>query len=785
MQEKLNNLQVAEFLQDFKNNSVIEFLEEGSKETNEILQIAKARGINLKNNRDLSGFKCIYAFTDTPNKNGAILPEKPFLRALPTMIGKPINIGHNRRWVVGHILDYRYQLKEKRAIMYGALYKSNFDDEWGRVQKDFKAKKLNVSFEIWSPKDKRKDLPDGTYELHDQEIAGCAILFRDEEPAFDGARVLALAKKLEEEQPELVYASKYKDDEIIVCEKDKCKTVQCIFNADTSNEIKDIKVIPKEQITTKIKCSNCEEEFEFTGIGDIKCPKCFAILDKTGNMIYPPQIKDFKIICPACKVNRWLVLSKCDEGAKLRCLHCAKEYKVTWSKKKVNELAQQMNFVYIGRATCLQCGKVNDVIGTSAIKIKTVKCKNCGLEYSYDISMDSYKQIAKIEEIESKTSEKGGQKMAEEKKIKVASEETKKDAEKEKVEEKIETPKVEETKTDEKTEKVEEKVEKPEEAKAEDSKEEKVEESKVEDTEEKQPEKAEEKPEVEAKSEDIDKKAEEPSEAEAEDAPKAEETVDTARFDYEIVETEELEDIEVSQKFNCSCIECGYKITTDEHCKDLKCPKCGGQMRRAERPGPGQDAKKLTYQERKEIPDSMFAVVVKVKNKKTGGTRKVRMFPIHDEAHVRNALARLGQPGPQATLKKLGVSVESVRRKILRRARQLKMTQLLERYKSGVKKIANKVRIMRKEIASLREDIEFYKANAIDIKLRREELGEVGKELSDKDILDDKKFAKAKAEIENADIEKSATVGDKEREDYYNKTAKKIDDIAFGRKEKE
>jgi len=45
------------------------------------------------------------------------------------------------------------------------------------------------------------------------------------------------------------------------------------------------------------------------------------------------------------------------------------------------------------------------------------------------------------------------------------------------------------------------------------------------------------------------------------------------------------------QKFNCECIKCGYKITSDKHCKDLKCEKCGGQMRRAERPGPGQEGK--------------------------------------------------------------------------------------------------------------------------------------------------------------------------------------------------
>jgi len=42
------------------------------------------------------------------------------------------------------------------------------------------------------------------------------------------------------------------------------------------------------------------------------------------------------------------------------------------------------------------------------------------------------------------------------------------------------------------------------------------------------------------------------------------------------------------ETFECECIECGHKIKSEKHCKDLKCSECGGQMRRAGRPGPGQ-----------------------------------------------------------------------------------------------------------------------------------------------------------------------------------------------------
>lgn len=38
----------------------------------------------------------------------------------------------------------------------------------------------------------------------------------------------------------------------------------------------------------------------------------------------------------------------------------------------------------------------------------------------------------------------------------------------------------------------------------------------------------------------------------------------------------------------CECLKCGYTEETEGHCVDKKCPKCGGEMRRADRPGPGR-----------------------------------------------------------------------------------------------------------------------------------------------------------------------------------------------------
>ena len=41
-------------------------------------------------------------------------------------------------------------------------------------------------------------------------------------------------------------------------------------------------------------------------------------------------------------------------------------------------------------------------------------------------------------------------------------------------------------------------------------------------------------------------------------------------------------------KYDCECMDCGHTESGDEHCADLTCSECGGQMRRADRPGRGR-----------------------------------------------------------------------------------------------------------------------------------------------------------------------------------------------------
>jgi DNA-directed RNA polymerase subunit RPC12/RpoP len=50
----------------------------------------------------------------------------------------------------------------------------------------------------------------------------------------------------------------------------------------------------------------------------------------------------------------------------------------------------------------------------------------------------------------------------------------------------------------------------------------------------------------------------------------------------------EKKETNADEKYTCECVECGHTVETDEHCKDIECSECGGDMRRKERPGSGQ-----------------------------------------------------------------------------------------------------------------------------------------------------------------------------------------------------
>lgn len=690
MSTVLKDLEVKAFLTDFEANSEVELLEEG-KERLELEKRIKAMG--LKNSKDLGFFKTIYAFTDKPNANGAILPKKELLKVLPGIINKPVNKNHERNIVLGHYFDYRYIAKESKVIAYGVFYKSYFPELWENAKELREKGKLSSSFEIWSPTSKRKVLADGSYELYQMEIAGGALVFEDKQntPAFKDAKVLELAKiSVELGLKDLVKASKYKCKDLIIHGNLECSKCGNCPNSLTN-------VIDKtENINTKITCSNCKHEWEISSqpeykMGTEKCPKCFAILKQDGTMIYPPQIVDFKMLCPPCKISNWLIINRTEDEAKLRCITCKKEYRIEFAKKKENPITKNWIFVYSGVVSCYQCNNNIEINGVSAVKKRILTCNKCGLKFQTDISLEKYKAITKIEEI-----------------IK-AQKETK----------------------------------------------------------------------VEKSSDEGGKK-------------------------------EEMFELTKYHRYVSNLEEAQVKMVAEES-EGL------------------EEAKRLTTEERNALPDNLFALVVRVKDKRSGDMRKIRMFPIHDEAHVRNALARLGQDRVKKTITSLGVSIEKVRAKILRRAKELNMTELLERQKTGgglftkeelkkqkatpkvkaIEPVKVKVEIeetkvetskeklykqrihkvvslaisQREEIAKIKkemtEKIAFYKDNAKKVISRRIELGEeFAKDLSDEDLLNDDKFENAKLKKDNVLLKAKAKTLTTSSESVGDKVEESIDDLA-------
>lgn len=710
MKTYITDKEVRDFLQDFAENSQTLILEEG-KERDEILEIAQARGIKLKGSKDLAGFKTIYTFADEANKNRARLPKEKLLKALPGIVGKPVDIDHNRRYVIGHYIDYRYIVKDEMVVAYGVFYKSNFADEYEKATQLFKAGKLTTSYEIWCPKNKRRKLDDGTYELLEEEIAGGALLFKTT-PAFEDAKVLEFAKSnIDKMEDEMVYASEYKCEDLIMsgevhcsnCGKCQHETVATVPPTEAP------KVEEKKPEIVKIKCANCQHEFEKPqfAVAEIKCSECFAIINDKGEILYPPQIIDFNISCPSCSSRNWRLLERAEEKGKLKCLSCAKSFNIEFEQVKKDENLDKLQFLHIGRVSCKQCGWGISYSGTSHNKTYNLKCSHCGLQFAHDITHEQIKKLTKIEKVIAQSSEPI--KASEEATITTSDNTTNE----------VITSQADELKTDNSAinteeakgetemsvEKKEEVVEqKPVEAKVEEQK--PVETPKVEDT-----------PKVEATPEAKPEVAEVKPVVPAEEA-KVETPVESKK--------EETEEDEYEESFEV--------------------------------------AKKLTYEQKQNLSDKDFAVVVEKDGK------KIRKYPIHDEAHVRNALARLGNAKNRAELEKLGVDADAVIRKIKAKAKRMGI-ETAKRYVASVKKLAKKIKEMKKEktsvVKAMEEKIEFYKANAEEITKRRKELGDFGKELSDTDLLDEKKYGDAKLEKANKELETSSVAGTKKQDDDY------------------
>jgi hypothetical protein len=88
-----------------------------------------------------------------------------------------------------------------------------------------------------------------------------------------------------------------------------------------------------------------------------------------------------------------------------------------------------------------------------------------------------------------------------------------------------------------------------------------------------------------------------------------------------------------------------------------------------------EEAKKLTTEQRNALPDDDFALI----QEKDG--KKVRRFPINDEAHVRNALARLPQAKDMTEEER-----KACMEKILKKAKELNMEDIVKKHMKAEEK---------------------------------------------------------------------------------------------------
>jgi hypothetical protein len=247
-------------------------------------------------------------------------------------------------------------------------------------------------------------------------------------------------------------------------------------------------------------------------------------------------------------------------------------------------------------------------------------------------------------------------------------------------------------------------------------------------------------------------------------------------------------------------------------------------------------AKVMTTDQRNALQDSDFAVVKTVKNKKTGEPRKIRMYPMNDEAHVRNALARINQDAGKKGLEALGISVEETKTKIEAKAKEMgievaevkptakkplsqeemdqmemdlcktkeKNKKLKNLFKAACKKAKclkkaeklekaseDKIATVQTENETLKEKILLLETSAVKVLERKNALGDFGKDLSDKDILDDDKFEVAKVKKENAELKSKLVTASahvtakaevKRSDDELAQIAKAIDAKAYPKK---
>lgn len=247
---------------------------------------------------------------------------------------------------------------------------------------------------------------------------------------------------------------------------------------------------------------------------------------------------------------------------------------------------------------------------------------------------------------------------------------------------------------------------------------------------------------------------------------KAEEKTEEAKEENEnSEEASESKDEETSEEqasYKCECLDCGKVFTAQEHCKDTKCPECGGQTRRKDRPGPGQKASnEEVAEEDKESEEAKKTTITekeKIKTERTYDDEK-------NEETVKQELERTVERDGEKVVK------EKVNREITYSAAEVE--QIKSDYEDKLKEKDG-------VIAQKDKRIKFLEENANSIAELKAELGDFVKDFTDEDFQNEIKVENARLKKEIADLKgtdlETAEEEDKDSEPENDKDIKATND---------
>ncbi len=270
--------------------------------------------------------------------------------------------------------------------------------------------------------------------------------------------------------------------------------------------------------------------------------------------------------------------------------------------------------------------------------------------------------------------------------------------------------------------------------------------------------------------------------------------------------------------YECECLKCGKVISSEQHCKDTKCPECGGEMRRKDRPGTGKGEEEKAEEK---LPEETKTEVKAEETKTAEATEKVAE-PVAEtkseetkveetkEAPKAEAEAKVEEPKVEEKAEKkkeaaqpLEVIEPKIVVKITSEYREVRVstfaddgtpsgaeevkgyTKQVTEYKDGTKdEVSEEVEVKRKyDFAELEAEVNKVKtekdAEIASLKTATDELDKEIKNLKDELGKKDQEIAELKTPKAEEKKEKEMTVGavEIETKSEIKKQADKINEI--------